>query len=173
MKKANGSMTLVVVALVVLGFGILAPQPLWANPFGSKDSLLRLVAVAHANGLEVYPDIVLNHVIGGEEDPQAPDDKFKKFRYVGFAGPHRGRWAKDHWNFHPNPDHQCTGGEICRQSFGPDVCYLDAEHGGGSNGRYMHDQAREWFVWLTKQIGAGIMATNGARHRWKRISALV
>jgi alpha-amylase len=253
MKKANGSMTLVVVALVVLGFGILAPQPLWANPwnakvvlqafwwdarsqkypqdwytylaklaprlrelgldgiwipspakgnagtnsmgydifdhfdlggkdqkgavatrFGSKDSLLRLVAVAHANGLEVYPDIVLNHVIRGQEDPQAPGDKFKKFRYVGFAGPHRGRWAKDHWNFHPNPDHQCTGGEIYRRSFGPeDVCYLEAEHGGGGNGRYMHDQAGEWFVWLTKQIGAGIMATNGARRGWKRISVPV
>ena len=43
-----------------------------ATRFGAKDSLLRLIAVAHANGLEVYPDIVLNHVIGGEADPQAP-----------------------------------------------------------------------------------------------------
>jgi alpha-amylase len=243
MKKASGSMTLVVVALVVLGFGVLAPQPLRANPwngkavlqafwwdawnakypqdwytylaklaprlrelgldgiwipspakansgtnsmgydifdhydlgdkdqkgtvatrFGSKDSLLRLVAVAHANGLQVYPDIVLNHVSGGEQDPQAPDDKFKKFRYVGFAGPDRGRWAKDHWNFHPNPDHQCTGGEICQQSFGPDVCYLDAEHGGGGNGRYMRDKAREWFVWLTKQMGVDGFRFDAVKH---------
>jgi alpha-amylase len=210
MRQANHRMAVVVIALVVLGFGGLTPQPLWANPwngkvvlqgfwwdawnerypqdwytylaklaprlrelgfdgiwipspskanagtnsmgydifdhydlgdkdqkgtvgtrFGSKDSLLRLVAVAHANGFEVYPDIVLNHVSGGEEDSQAPGDQFKKFRYIGFSGPHSGRWAKDHWNFHPNPDHQCTDGDICQQSFGPDVCYLDADHGGG------------------------------------------
>jgi hypothetical protein len=74
-----------------------------ATRFGSKDSLLRLGAVAHANGLEVYPEIVLHHVIGIEEDPQAPDDKFKKFRYVGSSRPHRGRWAKDHRNFHRPP----------------------------------------------------------------------
>ncbi len=122
--------------------------------FGDKDSLLRFIAVAHANGLEVYPDIVLNHSVGGQEDPNAPGDRFKKFRYVAFAGTDRGRWAKDWWNFHPNPDHQCTLGDICQQSFGPDICYLDAEHGGGGNGKYMRDQARDWFVWLTKQTGA-------------------
>jgi alpha-amylase len=243
MKQPNRTPTLVVTMLVVLGFGVLTPRPLWANPwngkvvlqafwwdawnesyrqdwytylaklaprlrelgfdgiwipspakgnsgtnsmgydifdhydlgdkdqkgtvatrFGSKDSLLRLVAVSHANGLEVYPDIVLNHISGGEEDPQAPGDKFKKFRYVGFSGPDSGRWAKDHWNFHPNPDHQCTAGDICEQSFGPDVCYLDADHGGGGNGKYMRDRAREWFVWLTKQIGADGFRFDAVKH---------
>jgi alpha-amylase len=243
MKKANRQMVLVIIALVVVGIGVLTPQPLWSNPwngkvvlqafwwdawterypqewytylaklaprlrelgfdgmwipspakgnsggnsmgydifdhydlgdkdqkgtvatrFGSKDSLLRLVAVAHANGLDVYPDIVLNHVIGGEEDPRAPGDKFKKFRYVGFAGPHSGRWAKDHWNFHPNPDHQCTEGDICQQFFGPDVCYLDADHGGGGNGRYMRDRSREWLVWLTKQMGADGFRFDAVKH---------
>ena len=66
-----------------------------ATRFGDKDSLLRLVAVAHANGLEVYPEIVLNHVKGGQEDPAAPGDRYKKFRYVGFGGPVAGRWTKD------------------------------------------------------------------------------
>jgi alpha-amylase len=243
MKKANRNTALVIIVLVVLGFGVLTPQLLWANPwngkvvlqafwwdawndkypqdwytylaklaprlrelgfdgmwipspakgdaggnsmgydifdhydlgdkdqkgtvatrFGSKDSLLRLVAVAHANGLEVYPDIVLNHVSGGEADPQAPGDQFKKFRYVAFSGPNNGRWAKDHWNFHPNPDHQCTDGDICQQSFGPDVCYLDADHGGGGNGQYMRDRAREWFVWLTKQLGADGFRFDAVKH---------
>ena len=243
MKQVKRSIGLVVITIVVLGFGVLTPQPLWANPwngkvvlqafwwdawnekypqdwytylaklaprlrelgfdglwipsptkanagsgsmgydifdhydlgdkdqkgtvatrFGSKDSLLRLVAVAHANGLEVYPDIVLNHVIGGEEDPQAPGDRFKKFRYVGFSGLHSGRWAKDHWNFHPNPDHQCTDGDICQQSFGPDVCYLDADHGGGGNGKYMRDRARDWFVWLTKQTGVDGFRFDAVKH---------
>lgn len=135
-----------------------------ATRFGDKDSLLRLIAVAHANGLEVYPDVVLNHVIGAEEDPQAPGDKFKRFRYQSFSGSQDGRWAKDYWNFHPNPDHWCTSGDWCEQLFGPDVCYLDQRHGGGSNGRYMRDQAREWFVWFAKQTGADGFRFDAVKH---------
>jgi len=135
-----------------------------ATRFGSKDSFLRMIAVMHSNGLEVYPDIVLNHAIGAEPAPEAPGDRFKKFRYAGFAGPRAGRWAKDHWNFHPNPDHFCTSGEICQQLFGPDICYLDEHHGGGGNGRYMRDQARQWFVWLTKQVDADGFRFDAVKH---------
>jgi len=133
--------------------------------YGTKDSLLRLIAVAHANGLEIYPDIVLNHTSGGQEDPEALGrDKFKRFRYVGFAGPEAGRWAKDHWNFHPNPDHYCEWDDWCKQDFGPDNCFLDAEHGGGGNGKYMRDRAREWFVWFAKQTGADGFRFDAVKH---------
>ncbi len=133
--------------------------------FGTKDSLLRLIAVAHANGLEVYPDIVLNHTKGGQEDPLAlGEDKHKRFRYVGYGGQDAGRWAKDHWNFHPNPDHFCTWGDWCEQKFGPDNCYLDQEHGGGGNGTYMRNRAREWFVWLKKQTGADGFRFDAVKH---------
>ena len=133
--------------------------------FGTKDSLLRLIAVAHANGLEVYEDIVLNHASGGEMDPQAPGrDQHKRFRYAGFAGPGTGRWPKDHWNFHPNPDHDCEQGDWCKQDFGPDICYLDREHGGGGNGKYMRDQARQWFVWLARQTGADGFRFDAVKH---------
>ena len=135
-----------------------------ATRFGTKDSLLRLVAVAYANGLEVYPDIVLNHAIGAELDQAAPGDRFKKFRYVAFGGPDVGRWPKDHWNFHPNPDHWCSSGEICGQLFGPDICYLDVSHGGGGNGGYMLDQARGWMRWLTRQIGADGFRFDAVKH---------
>jgi alpha-amylase len=135
-----------------------------ATRFGDKDSLLRLIAVAHANGLEVYLDIVLNQVIGGAEDPDAEGDKFKRFRYAGFTGPDSGRWPKDHWNFHPNPDHKCSRGDVCEQKFGPDVCYLDSLHGGGGNGQYMRDQARQWFVWLTKTTGADGFRFDAVKH---------
>lgn len=135
-----------------------------ATRFGDKDSLLRLFAVAHANGLEVYPDIVLNHVIGGEMAVNSPGDRFKSFRYGSFAGPESGRFPKDHWNFHPNPDHWCTAGAWCEQLFGPDICYLDHEHGGGGNGRYMRDQAREWLVWLSKQLGADGFRFDAVKH---------
>jgi alpha-amylase len=133
--------------------------------FGTKDSLLRLIAVAHANGLEVYPDIVLNHTSGGQEDPQALGrDKYKRFRYAGFGGPEAGRWPKDHWNFHPNPDHYCSWGDWCEQKFGPDNCFLDQQHGGGGNGKYMRDQARDWFVWLAKQTGADGFRFDAVKH---------
>lgn len=135
-----------------------------ATRFGNKDELLRLIAVAHANGLEVYIDTVLNHTIGGNEDPAAPGDKFKKFRYVGFGGPEFGRWQKEHQHFHPNPDHVCTTGDICEQKFGPDNCYLDHEHGGGANGKFMRDQAREWLVWLKKQTGADGFRFDAVKH---------
>jgi alpha-amylase len=133
--------------------------------FGDKDSLLRLIAVARANGLEVYPDIVLNHVKGGQEDPSAlGNDKFKKFRYVACGGSEAGRWAKDWWNFHPNPDHASSTGNWCEEMFGPDTCYLDAAHGGGSNGQYMRDQARAWFVWFRKQTGADGFRFDAVKH---------
>jgi len=95
-----------------------------ATKFGTKDQLLRLIAVAHANGLEVYPDIVINHMKGGAEDPHARGNRFKRFQYQGFAGPTAGRWGKSHNDFHPNHGHECTAGEICGELFGgPDVCY--------------------------------------------------
>lgn len=132
--------------------------------FGDKDSLLRLVAVAHANGLDVYPDIVLNHVIGGQVDANAWGDKSKRFRYVAFEGPQAGRWAKDWWNFHPNPDHPSLVGDWCVQMFGPDSCYLDAAHGGGGNGQYMRDRARDWLVWLRKQTGTDGFRFDAVKH---------
>jgi len=135
-----------------------------ATKFGNKDSLLRLVAVAHANGLDVYPDAVLNHTQGGEADPQAPGNKAKKFRYVAYGGRESGRWAKDHWNFHPNPDHNCLSGDWCEEKFGPDNCFYDREHGGGGNGKYMRDRAREWFVWLKKQTGADGFRFDAVKH---------
>lgn len=95
-----------------------------ATKFGTKDQLLRLIAVAHANGLEVYPDIVINHMKGGAEDPHARGNRFKRFQYQGFAGPTAGRWGKSHNDFHPNHGHECTAGELCGELFGgPDVCY--------------------------------------------------
>jgi alpha-amylase len=135
--------------------------------FGNKDSLLRLVAVAHANGLEVYPDIVLNHVQGGAFDPRAPggDDnqKFKKFRYAGFGGPEVGRWPKDHWNFHPNSDDPSTSGDWNDPLFGPDICYDTPDHPGG-NCRYMRDQARQWFVWFRKQTDVDGFRLDAVKH---------
>jgi alpha-amylase len=123
--------------------------------FGTLDEFQRLVAVAHANGLEVYPDIVINHFSGADQDPDAPpgSTKYSRFSYRGFAGEGRGRWPKGWADFHPNYDHWETGSVITDpMGFGSDVCFRGSC--GNANGpRYMRDQAREWLVWLHKLTG--------------------
>jgi hypothetical protein len=133
--------------------------------FGTKDQLLRLIAVAHANGLEVYPDIVLNHMSGGDKDSNAQGSKFKRFQYHGFGGDKAGRWPKSANDFHPNAGHNCSSGDLCGEKFGgPDICYLDPEHGGGSGGKYMRDQARAWMVWLKKQLDVDGFRFDAVKH---------
>ena len=137
---------------------------------GTKDELLRMVAVMHANGVEVIQDIVPTHVIGagsdnggGGQDPSAPSvgctDTWKNFRYSCYATPATdqsatdylsriGRFPKNHQNFHPNSDHGCTSGlcnantdPICWQGFGPDVCYYDGALGLSGNATYNPNQS--------------------------------
>src|ERR1700721_1717380 len=64
--------------IAAMGFdGIWTPRP-------CKD------AVAHSNGLEVYPDIVLDHCSGGDPDPSSPFEQTQhgstSFHPTGFAG---------------------------------------------------------------------------------------
>jgi alpha-amylase len=127
---------------------------------GTKDEILRLVAVLHANGIEVIQDIVPNHLIGagsdtgaGGQDPAAPTvactDKWKNFRYTSYKTPatdqsttdyfaRAGRFPKNHQNFNPSPG-GCTNlcdinaDPVCWQGFGPDIAYLDGATGLSSN----------------------------------------
>lgn len=87
---------------------------------GTKDELLRMIAVMHANGIEVIHDVVLNHngdagggvntygapapagVDGaGGQDP-APGSTgtssgYKNFRYVSYATPALDEFQNDYW----------------------------------------------------------------------------
>jgi len=110
---------------------------------GTKDELLRMIAVLHANGIEVIEDMVLNHIADanntGGQDPEPTYSMqsasgFKNFRYVSFKTPRinetqndywtrSGRWAKNYQNFHPNPANNCNSGEICSTFWGPDIDY--------------------------------------------------
>ena len=121
---------------------------------GTKDELLRLVAVLHANGIEVVEDAVLNHVDGagtgsgaGGLDPSSfstsANAGFKNFRYASWASPvpaadnaaaylaRSGRWPKNFTNFHAHAGHNSTSGDFAITAFGPDFCYGDD---GGSDG---------------------------------------
>ena len=114
---------------------------------GTKDELLRLIAVLHANGIEVIEDMVLNHntdagnngtgaggLDNGSSFSMASAAGFKNFRYVSYKTPvldesandywsRSGRWSKNYQNFHPNPANNCTGGDICSSFWGPDIDY--------------------------------------------------
>ena len=126
---------------------------------GTKDELLRMVAVMNTNGIGVIHDIVLNHIIGagseagglGGEDPLTPTtDKFKNFRYTSFASPasdnsasdylsRSGRFSKNWTNFHPNEWRSFGGNSGSAQNnitsalFGPDICYDSRAWGQSSN----------------------------------------
>jgi alpha-amylase len=122
---------------------------------GTKDELLRMIAVMHANGIEVIQDVVLNHVNdagssfgNGGQDPatlsMVTESGYKNFRYVSYATPaadegqtnywnRSGRWAKNYTNFYPNQYNNCTTGEICTSYFGPDVSYESNAFGQSSN----------------------------------------
>jgi alpha-amylase len=122
---------------------------------GTKDELLRMIAVMHANGIEVIQDVVLNHVNdagsafgNGGVDPaplsMATESGYKNFRYVSYSTPatdegqtnywnRSGRWAKNYTNFYPNQYNNCTSGDICASFFGPDVSYESTAFGQSSN----------------------------------------
>jgi alpha-amylase len=117
-----------------------------ATKFGTQDEFLRMIAVCHANGLEVYPDIVLDHCGGGPGKRYAPS---------AFSGAGRGRWPRSWLDFHPNPDHQGCFGDWCIDRFDDDICYRGrcSDSGNVNPETYMRPQARAWFTWFVKQTG--------------------
>ena len=162
-----------------------------ATRMGTKDDLLRMIAVMHANGIEVICDGVLNHTTdpGGEDggaggqDPAAWDDKWKNFRYVCYETPYKdggandylsrkGRWPKNWENFHPNEGHNCNDGDWCSAWWGPDNCFYEGAYGQSSNAiynpaqgpNYMLNNAREWAKWLKKQTGVDGFRWDAVKH---------
>ena len=160
--------------------------------FGTKDDVLRMIAVMHANGIEVIADVVLNHVVGaggedggaGGDDPNAYDDKWKNFRYVCYETPYKdgkkedywnrkGRWPKNWQNFHANEGHLSNDGDWCAGWWGPDVCYESGAYGKSSNvvgynpdqsKNYMRDQTREWMNWFKKQTAVDGYRWDAVKH---------
>jgi len=124
--------------------------------FGTQDSFLRLVAVAHANGLEVYPDIVLDHCGGGSIDPSAPwSNWYTDFHPNGFGGHGTGRWSRNWLDFHMNPVHWNGIGDWVANNGGPDFCYQGrcSDLGNANTNCAARANARAWFVWLVLQTG--------------------
>ncbi|MDX2285999.1 MAG: alpha-amylase domain-containing protein [Bacteroidia bacterium] len=122
---------------------------------GTKDELLRMIAVMHANGIEVIQDVVLNHVdrAGSENgsggyDPDSYSTQtnggYKTFRYASWATPvtdesqsdywnRSGRWHKNFPNFYPNLLNGCCTNDINSSFWGPDISYESSAYGQASN----------------------------------------
>ena len=126
---------------------------------GTKDELLRMIAVMHANGIEVIQDVVLNHVTdagatngAGGLDPEPTYSMqsaggFKNFRYACYETPvpliggenateylsRKGRWSKNYTNFHPHSGWNVSSGNWESSFWGPDFSY-GIDESGSNNG---------------------------------------
>ncbi len=146
---------------------------------GTKDELLRLVAVMHAYGIEVIADVVPNHIQGGEIDPEAWNNQYKNFRYVCVDtdaeteySSRSGRFPKNWQNFNPNPAQPSTAYPLYEEMFGPDICYSAGAFGQSSNADfdiiqaqdYMRNGMTEWLKWYYKQVGFDGVRLDAAKH---------
>lgn len=106
--------------------------------FGSRGELEALVREAHARGVQVYADMVLNHNNGA--DGQERNDIDGQERWTRFT-PASGRFARDKSHFHP-----CRHEHWDNEAFGsmPDLCH-----------RHPHVYANmlELARWLVEDIG--------------------
>lgn len=124
--------------------------------FGTQDAFLRLIAVAHANGLDVYPDIVIDHCGGGSIDASAPwPNDFVQFHPDGFGGQGAGRWPRNWLDFHMNPVHWNGTGDWVANNGGPDFCYQGrcSDSGNANPNCASRENVRAWFVWFVRQTG--------------------
>jgi len=126
---------------------------------GTKDELLRMIAVMHANGIEVVQDLIMNHVANagagtsgaGGQDPEPTysmqsHSGYKNFRYVSFINPvkgtvdtsatdywkRNGRWSKNYTNFHPNAGTPYQNTNWTQGDWGPDMSYGTVADGTGN-----------------------------------------
>jgi Alpha amylase, catalytic domain len=166
-----------------------------ATKMGTKDELLRMIAVMHANGIEVIEDVVLNHCdgagsgsgLGGQDEnvySVATNSGYKNFRYVCWETPaenetvanywaRKGRWSKNYTNFYPNPDNNCTTGDICTAYWGPDISFDATAYGVSTNVSgynpaqttgYMRNNGRDWMMWMKKQTGVDGFRWDAVKH---------
>ena len=107
--------------------------------FGTKQDLLDFIASAHANSLQVYADVVLNHNSGGDGQETNPIDN--QLRWTKFT-PASGKFARDWTCFHPSVYETMEG----FASFGdmPDLCHRNPD---------VYKSLMEYTRWLIEEIG--------------------
>ncbi|MBI4576349.1 MAG: DUF1939 domain-containing protein, partial [Planctomycetes bacterium] len=114
-----------------------------ATRFGRKEEFLAMVAMAHAWGLHVYPDLVPNHRAGGAGGGYVYDS------LVGSEA--LGRFPMGHGDFHHNG-----------------YTDFDMDMGGGRDIAhevpYVRDQFFRWMRWFDKQTGVDGYRLDATKH---------
>jgi alpha-amylase len=125
--------------------------------FGSKTDLVALIAAAHARGLQVYADMVYNHMSGGDKEwnPDFNREGWTRYR------PASERFPRDYQSFHPSRFERwddLTYGDM------PDLCHRNPavyaalmEHAAmliseiGFDG-FRFDFVKGYGTWMVKSI---------------------
>jgi alpha-amylase len=110
--------------------------------WGNKENLLRMVSLAHANGIDVYADIVVNHRAGGAQGGYV-------YRPVGSEGP--GRFPMASWDFH-------HGGQ---GDWDMDVA---GQRDMAQETAYVRDNLFRWIRWFDKQTGVDGYRIDAVKH---------
>ena len=112
--------------------------------WGTKENLLKLIAIAHANGLDVYSDIVVNHRAGGDSGG---------YSYQNLVGSETtGRLTMAPWDFHPKDWH----GDVYEAVGGmPDIA---------QGVPYVRDELYKWIRWFDKQTGVDGYRIDAVKH---------
>lgn len=111
--------------------------------WGTKEELLKFIGVAHANGLDVYADIVPNHRAGGAQGGYVYD------RLVGSEA--TGRFTMAAWDFH-------HGGQ---GDWDMDVA---GQRDLAVETPYVRDGMYRWIRWFDKQTGVDGYRIDAAKH---------
>jgi len=109
--------------------------PTW---FGSKDELLDLIQTAHAHGMQVYADLVINHNSGGDAQEENPLDG--QIRWTQFQ-PLSTQFVRNWASFHPSRYEQWDNvvfGDM------PDLCHRNPR---------VYTQIIEYARWLLETVG--------------------
>jgi alpha-amylase len=109
-----------------------------ATWFGTRAALEALIGSAHAEGMQVYADMVFNHNSGADEQEVNPLDG--QSRWTKFT-PRSGRFARDWTCFHPSRYE-----ERDRETFGgmPDLCHRNP---------HVYTELIQYCRWLLEDVG--------------------
>lgn len=112
--------------------------------WGTKEELLKFVAVAHANGLDTYADIIVNHRSGGDQAGYSYQN------LVGSEG--TGRFTMAPWDFHPS---NWQGDHFMAVAGLPDIA---------QGVPYVRDELFRWIRWFDKQTGVDGYRLDAVKH---------
>ena len=109
-----------------------------ATWFGTRAALQALIGAAHAEGMQVYADMVFNHNSGADEQEVNPLDG--QSRWTKFT-PRSGEFPRDWTCFHPNRYE-----ERDRETFGgmPDLCHRNPR---------VYIELIKYCRWLLEDVG--------------------